>query len=170
MTRNGEQPHRKKRQMPITLRREAKDYVLHPAGGPYPSVLSEIHSHEGVDTAYGVKNRLRLTFQTSEKLRNHVEGIDDDRPMTVSAFVNATLSDKGRLMGFLAQQVPTAELDAELKSGQDVDIEALLIGTQWLLTIEHNDSGEKTYANISAAMKAPIEQQISIWDDDDDGF
>ncbi len=90
--------------------------------------------------------------------------------MMVCVFVNATLSDKGRLMGFLAQQVPTAELDAELKSGQDVDIEALLIGTQWLLTIEHNDSGEKTYANISAAMKAPIEQQISIWDDDDDGF
>jgi hypothetical protein len=46
-----------------------------------------------------------------------------------------------------------------------VDIENLLVGTQWLLTIDHNDSGDKTYANISAAMKAPPEQHLSPWEE-----
>ena len=152
--------------MSILLKRENREYALHPEGGPYPSVLSEIRSHEGVETAHGTKDRLQLTFQTNEKLRDHAEGIEDERPMTVSAFVNATLSDKGRLMGFISQQVAPAELDVQLKDGQGLDIEALLVGTQWLLTIEHNDSGGKTYANISAAMKAPDTQKISVWDDD----
>ncbi len=58
-------------------------------------------------------------------------------------------------MSFITQQVPPMELGGMLSDGKEVDIEALLIGTQWLLTIEHNDSGGKMYANISAAMKAP---------------
>jgi hypothetical protein len=151
--------------MPILLKNEQKEYVRHPEGGPYSAVLSEIHSHDGVETAYGVKDRLQLTFQTTKKLRDHDDDIDDDRPMTISAFVNATLNEKGRLMSFIAQQVPPMELGGMLSDGKEVDVEALLIGTQWLLTIEHNDSGGKTYANISAAMKAPAEQHLKAWDE-----
>ena len=65
--------------MPITLKRETKEYTLHPEGGPFSAVLSEIRSHEGVETAFGVKDRLQLTFQTTEKLRDHEDDIDDDR-------------------------------------------------------------------------------------------
>ena len=151
--------------MPITLKREIKEYTLHPEGGPFSAVLSEIRSHEGVETAFGVKDRLQLTFQTTEKLRDHEDDIDDDRPMTISAFVNSTLNEKGRLMGFIAQQVPAMELGNMLSDGKEVDIENLLVGTQWLLTIDHNDTGDKTYANISAAMKAPAEQHLSPWEE-----
>ena len=150
--------------MPITLKQETREYTLHPEGGPYSAVLSEIRSHEAVETAFGKKDRLQLTFQTTEKLRDH-EDVDDDRPMTISAFVNSTLNEKGRLMGFIAQQVPAMELGNMLSDGKEVDIENLLVGTQWLLTIEHNDSGGKTYANISAAMKAPAEQHLSPWEE-----
>ena len=151
--------------MSITLKQETKEYTLHPEGGPYSAVLSEIRSHDGVETAFGVKDRLQLMFQTTKKLRDHDDDIGDDRPMTISAFVNSTLNEKGRLMGFIAQQVPAMELGNMLSDGKEVDIENLLVGTQWLLTIEHNDSGGKTYANISAAMKAPAEQHLSPWEE-----
>ena len=151
--------------MSITLRRESNQYALHPAGGPYPAVLSEIRSHEGVETAYGTKDRLQLMFQTTEKLRDHTEGIDDDRPSTVSVFVNSTINEEGRLMGFISQQVPAMELGGMFSGGKEVDIEALLIGTQWLLTIEHNDSGGKTYANITASMKARPDQHVVVWEE-----
>jgi hypothetical protein len=152
--------------MSITLKRETTEYTLHPEGGPYSAVLSEIRSHDGVETAFGVKNRLQLTFQTTKKLRDYEHDINDDRPCTVTAFVNATLNEKGRLMGFITQQIPPMELGGMLSDGKDLDIEALLVGTQWLLTIEHNESGGTTYANILASMKAPPEQQIGIWNDD----
>ena len=151
--------------MAVMLKRETKEYALHPEGGPYPAVLSEIRSHEGVETNFGVKDRLQLTFETTEKLRDHTEGIDDDRPSTVSVFVNSTLNEKGRLMGFISQQVPAMELGGMFSGGKEVDIEALLIGTQWLLTIEHNDSGGKIYANITASMKATPDQNVVVWEE-----
>jgi len=141
--------------MSIILRRESKEYALHPDGGPYPAILSEIRSHEGVEMAYGTKDRLQLIFQTSELARKHEEGVLDDRPMTVSVFVNSTLNDNGRLMTYIAQQVPPAHLNDLLAAG-DVDIEELLVGTQWMLSIEHN---------VAGYMKAPEAQQIAIWED-----
>ena len=152
--------------MTITLKREIKVYPLHPEGGPYPSVLSEIQLHKGVETEYGIKDRLQLTFQTSEALQDHNDNIDDDRPMTVSVFVNATLSNKSRLMGYISQQVPKTELDTQLKNGTDIDIEALLIGTQWMLSVEHNEKDGRVYANLTNAMRAPDTQRIAIWKED----
>jgi hypothetical protein len=150
--------------MSIILRRESKEYALHPEGGPYPAILSEIRSHEGVETAYGTKDRLQLIFQTSELARKHEEGVLDDRPMTVSVFVNSTLNDKGRLMTYIAPQVPSARLNDLLAAG-DVDIEELLVGTQWMLSIEHNEKDGRIYANVAGYMKAPEAQQIAIWED-----
>ena len=86
--------------------------------------------------------------------------------MTVSVFVNATLNDKGRLMGFITQQVATADLDALMLNGKDVDIESLLLGTQWLLVVEHNESKGRTYANVTNAMKGPETQKICVWEDE----
>jgi hypothetical protein len=149
----------------ILLKRETKEYTLHPAGGPFPAVLSEIRSHEKVETQYGTKDRLQLTFQTSEQLRDHEAGVGDDRPMTISVFVNATLNDKGRLMTYVTQQVTSDQLNSFLAAG-DVDVEALLVGTQWLLTIEHNESNVRIYANVTGAMKATETQQIAIWKED----
>jgi hypothetical protein len=150
--------------MPIVLKRDTKEFTLHPEGGPYPAVISEIRKHESVETAFGTKDRLQLVFQTSELARDHEGGIDDDRPMTVSVFLNATLSDKGRLMTFISQQVPSAQLNELLAKG-DVDVEVLLLGTQWMLSIEHNENNGKVYANVTGAMKAPETQQIAVWQD-----
>jgi hypothetical protein len=148
--------------MPITLKRETSEYALHPPGGPYPAVLSEMRKHDGVETAFGTKDRLQLIFQTSELLCDHSEEDEDDRPMSISVFLNATLNDKGRLMTFIVQQVPADELRAHLSTGE-VDVEALLVGTQWQLLIEHNEKDGRVYANVTNAMKAPFGQQMAIW-------
>ena len=140
------------------------DYELHPPGGPFPGVLAEIRLHENVETAFGTKDRLQFTFQSNQLLRDHTEGIDDDQPMTVVVFVNATLSDKGRLMTYLTQQVPAAELKS-LLAASEVDVEQLLLGTQWMLSVEHNEANGRVYANISNAMKAPDAQRLAIWEE-----
>jgi len=144
-----------------------EDFPLHPEGGPYPAVLSKIRSHEGVETNFGIKDRLQLIFQTSVLERDHVEGVDDDRPMTVSEFLNATVAQKGKLMGFLSQQHPSAELKPLMANGATAEqVEALLVGTQWMLSVVHNEANGKIYANIDNAMRAPETQRMAIWEDD----
>jgi len=45
-----------------------------------------------------------------------------------------------------------------------------LVGTQWLLVVEHNESNGKVYANITNAMKAPESQQVAIWEQREAAF
>ena len=144
-----------------------KEFTLHPEGGPYPAVLSEIRSHEGVETAFGVKDRLQLTFQTSVLERDHVDEVHDDRPATVNEFLNATASEKGKLMGYLAQQVSNEDLKPLMANGATLEqIEFLLVGTQCMLSVVHNESNGRVYANIANAMRAPSTQNIAIWKED----
>jgi hypothetical protein len=152
--------------MGIVIPPAKKDFPLHPEGGPFAAVLSEIRSHEGVETAFGVKDRLQLIFQTGELQRDHVEGVDDDSPMTVSEFLNATLAEKGKLMGFLSQVSGVALKPLTVSGATFEELEALLLGSQWMLSIVHNESNGRTYANIANAMRAPDSQNISIWGED----
>jgi len=98
--------------MAVVVTSSQNEFVLHPAGGPFPAVLAKVRLHEGMQTQYGVKNRLQLCFQTTEKARDYIEGVEDDRPMQVSMFVNLTLNEKSRLRDLLAQALPKERLDA----------------------------------------------------------
>ena len=154
--------------MAVIVKREQKEFVLHPAGGPYPAVLAQVRLHEGVQTQFGLKDRLQLIFQTTEKARDHIEGVEDDRPMSVSLFCNLTLNDKSQLRDLLAQQLQKGQLDQVMRQAKagGVDVEQLLRGTQWLLQVVHNEAEGRMYANISGAMRGPTDQQIPIWEDD----
>ena len=55
----------------------------------------------------------------------------------------------------LAEREYVSDLNDLLAAG-DVDIEELVVGTQWMLSIEHN---------VAGYMKAPEAQQIAIWED-----
>lgn len=156
--------------MSVLLKRETKEFATHPAGGPYAAVCSGIQMHKDVETAFGVKDRIQITFETEVKERDHVEGVFDDRPMTVTNFVNATLNEKGRLMELLRQQIPADVIQVQTRSGQEFDVEQALIGTQWLLVIEHNETNGKVYANITNAMKAPESQELVIWEQRETAF
>ena len=63
--------------------------------------------------------------------------------------------------------MPTAQLDELLADGKEVDIEALLLGRQWLLSIKHNEANGRVYDNVVNTMKAPPQQRLSVWDDTD---
>jgi len=156
--------------MAILLRKEIKEYTTHPAGGPYPAACTGVQEHKDVETAFGMKDRLQINFHTEVKELDHVEGVMDDRPMTVTSFVNATLNEKGRLMELLRQQIPTDAIQAQTRAGQEFDVEEALVGTQWLLVVEHNESNGKVYANITNAMKAPESQQVAIWEQREAAF
>ena len=151
---------------PISVTRTKGDFIPHPAGGPFPAVLSETKLHEQMQTSFGVKDRIQLVFQTSEMAKDHIEAVEDDRPMTISVFVNRTLSDKSRLFEVVTQQLPKDELMRRLEeSNGEIDIEEMLVGTQWLISVEHNTENGTTYANVSSSMKAPPDQKLEIWED-----
>ena len=153
--------------MSITVSRTKGDFVLHPEGGPLPAVLAEVKLHEQTQMSFGVKDRLQLVFQTSEMARDHIEAVEDDRPMTISVFVNRTLNDKSRLFEIVTQQISRGDLLRTLdESDGEIDIEEMLVGTQWLLSVEHNTVNGTTYANVASIMKAPPDQNLEVRKDD----
>ena len=153
--------------MAIFAKREQKDFVLHPEGGPFTAVVSKVALHEGVETQYGLKDRLQITFQTDTKMRDHVAGVEDDRPLSVAQFVNNTLNNGSRLLELVQQQVPKERLEQLLQeSGDGLDVERLLVGSQWLIMVEHAEVNGKTYDNITSAMRAPANQHLDIWEED----
>jgi hypothetical protein len=150
----------------ITVTRTKGDFVSHPAGGPFPAVLAQVKLHEQMQTSFGVKDRIQFVFQTSEMAKDHIESVEDDRPMTVSVFVNRTLNDKSRLSEIVSQQIPKTDLLRQLAESEgQIDIEEMMVGTQWLLSVEHNTDNGTTYANVATLMKAPPEQNLDIWKD-----
>jgi len=150
----------------ITVTRSSGDLIPHPDGGPFPAVLSGIKLYEEMQTSFGVKDRLQLVFQTSEMAKDHIESVEDERPMTISVFVNRTLNEKSRLFEVVTQQIAKGDLLSRLaQSNDEIDIEEMLVGTQWLLSVVHNTDNGITYANVSSMMKAPPGQNLEIWKD-----
>ena len=150
--------------MAITAKRNQQEYVLHPEGGPYPAVVSKLGLHENMQTQFGLKDRVQITFETSLRARDHIEGIEDNSPLTISMFCNNNLNDRSRLLDLVTQQIPKEQLLQLLnEENGEIDLEGLLVGTQWLIVVEHTESNGTTYANIKSAMRAPADQQLVIW-------
>ena len=145
--------------MPVLVKREQKEFALHPEGGPYAAVISEVQEHPGVETKFGIKDRVQIVFQTTEQLRDHSDDADDDRPMEISVFCNKNLNEGSRLLELVSHQVSKEALEGE------IDLESL-INTQWLITIQHSEANGKHYANVASFMKAPADQGLDIWNED----
>lgn len=152
--------------MTIIIESPQKAFTLHPEGGPFPAVVSEVTLHENVQTQYGPKDRLRIVFQTNQLARDFVDDVIDERPMTVTLFTNSTLNVRSRLRELVGQQVSNDRLAAILSDSKGIDIKSLLIGTQWLLTVKHEEANGRTYANIKSTMKAPEGQHMTPWTSD----
>jgi len=144
--------------MPLLVKREQKEFALHPEGGPYAAVISEVREHQGVETKFGIKDRVQIVFQTTEQLRDHIAA-DDDRPMEISVFCNKNLNEGSRLLELVSHQVSKEALQGE------IDLESL-INTQWLITIQHSEANGKRYANVASFMKAPSDQRLDVWDEE----
>lgn len=127
--------------------RKDEDF-LHPEAEGVLAVISGIQIFEGVKTQYGLKDRLLITFQT-EVIRVPENG----EPWDVGIFVNNVLSPRSALGELVDKYHPWEEV----LQMDEVDIQELLIGTHWILSVAHyyDQSTNKTYANVTERMKAP---------------
>ena len=153
--------------MAIMVKRNQSEFSLHPEGGPFPAVISRVVLHPGVQTQYGPRDRLQITLQTRLKMQDHARGIDDDRPMSISLFANSTLNDGSRLLALVQQQIPRERLEQLLQQSEEgIDIEQFLVGSQWLIEVEHAEVNGKTYANVTSTRRAPDDQYLELWEEE----
>lgn len=79
------------------------------------------------------------------------EKMADGRPFAVSAQYTLSLSEKARLRATL-EAWRGQQFTEEETGGFDI---SKLLGVPCMLTVVHNKSGEKTYANIAGIVKIP---------------
>ena len=137
--------------MALMISAPQRTFVLHPAG-TFPAVISKVVHHRDVQTQFGVKDRVQVTFETAERVRDH-STIDTDAALTVSLFCNATVGRGSRLKELLEAAFGVERVAADIKAGE-IDVERL-VGTQWIIGIEHSESNGATYANIKSYVRAP---------------
>ena len=128
--------------MPIYLP-TAKAYSPAPEG-VHLGVLVDVIEHKNVTTTYMGKERIvdqvQLTFELDEY--NNETGLR----YLVSTRFTLSSSPKAGLVKFLEGWIGSKKVTPGL------DLESL-IGKAVMLTVEHNEKGDKTYANITNAMR-----------------
>lgn len=114
--------------------------------GTYAAVCVDFVEHGLKETSFGVKERVEFVFEVPHQHPDYA------RPLTVGARFNVSFHEKAGLRKFMEAwrgKKYTAEQVAE-----GVDAEAA-IGRPALITVEHNEGTEATYANIAVIMPLP---------------
>lgn len=123
--------------MSVIVNEKSNNYPI-PDEGQYLGVIADVIDLGPVSTAFGTKEKVQIVWL--------LDAYDEEgNQFRVSAFYNKSLHEKA-----------TLRKDLRAILGQDVsgsfDLETML-GTNSNLVIQHNESGEKTYANIVAFLK-----------------
>jgi len=126
----------------------AKKYSIHPAGPVAATCVDIIPLGEQVHTwqqVQKIRRRVALVFLTDEK-------DEDGKHRLISKEFTHSLHENSNLRPFLGtwRGKPLSENEAADK-GQNA-ILATFKGKSALLGVEHQERGEKTYANIATAM------------------
>ncbi len=103
------------------------------------------------ETQYGWKYKIRLVLFAGEWVERAVEDEMTLIPLTVQGYFTSTLDERGRLLPFLTAWRGKAFTKEEL-DGFDLE---KLVGAPALVTVIHNQSGDRTYANISSISPLP---------------
>jgi len=133
--------------MPIIIKDGGtqRDFTPHPEVEGAPAVCIDALDLGFKDGAYGLKYRVALVFFTG-LVEKGQDG--EDIPLTVAKFFNASFNEKSSLSLFVKQWMGQAY------KLPDNDLEKL-IGQTALLSIAHNATPARTYANIESIMKLP---------------
>lgn len=110
--------------------------------GVIQGVLAEVFDRGEVETKWGPKHKIRFVYEVTEKRAG------SDVPLTVAIDFNATWTPKGDLWKHVQASLGrpfTSEESRRLNLDN-------LVGMNNLLTIQHNESGDRTYANIVGIM------------------
>jgi hypothetical protein len=156
--------------MALLVATNKNKFHLFPAlPAPVPAVCSRLVLHKDVKTKFGKQDRVQLVFQIpSVQWSSYVpeDQLEQDGPGEVSIFCRAIISEDSALGKILSKQIKVKTL---LKD-PNVDIESILLGSQWLLTTVHNEVGDKIYCNIDNLMRGPKDQNVQVVEQDDIPF
>jgi hypothetical protein len=121
-----------------------------PEDGTYVGVIADVIDLGEVQTGFGVKPKVQIMWL--------LDAFDsENRQHRVSSFYTASLHEKANLRKALK-----SILGADV-SGQ-FDLEELL-GINNQLVLQNTESGEKTYTNVIAILKAPKGPRMEIPED-----
>jgi hypothetical protein len=126
--------------MPIVVSGESA-FQLHPEG-QFRAVCVDVVERRDVPTAWGLKTKVRIVYQTDEVMEN-------GKPFLASSSFNASLAETSRLRPFLEAWRGKKFTADELKG---FDLEHL-IGAQAVIQITHTEKDGKTYDNVTAVMR-----------------
>ena len=109
------------------------------------------------DTPWGAKEKVYIRWEVpSERVEFEKDGQEFDAPLTIWANYTNSLSNKANLRHVLEGWLGRTFTREEVLSGFEL---FNLVGMPCLLTVVHNESGERTYANvlsISMVMKGQV--------------
>jgi hypothetical protein len=135
--------------MAVIVNQNSNAYAI-PEEGQYLGVVADVIDLGPVTTQFGTKEKVQIVWL--------LDAYDEDgNQFRVSAFYNKSLHEKASLTRDIKK------IAGVTPSGQ-FDVESLL-GLNSSLVIEHNESDGKTYANITAILKAPKGKILQIPDD-----
>ena len=134
--------------MSLSLSANGKHYDPVPAGS-YRAVCVWVIDLGTQDTVYqGVrkaKHQVLLTFELADEL------MEDGRPFVLSRTFTASLHENAGLRAFLDGWRGRKFTEQELEG---FDLKNIL-GKPALVSVGHNESGDRIYANLNAAVKLP---------------
>ena len=139
--------------MPIIIKggdNTPKEYTPHPEvqGAPATCIDCLDLGWSSPNSPFGPKYRVALVFWTGVVEKVERDGEMVDVPLTVAKFFNASLNEKSNLTKFIQQWMGRSY---KLPDG---NLEELL-GQNAMISVEHNDTGTKVYANITSIMGLP---------------
>lgn len=132
------------------------DYPTHPAD-TFAAVCCDVIDMGPKATKFGVKEFIRLVFYTGEWGDVGSKQI----PLVLRRDFTKTLGKDSNLRKTLESWRGTPFTEEQLSQGFDVDV---LFGAPALVSIVHNQNGDKTYANVDTVLRLPKAMKGSVPD------
>ncbi len=110
------------------------------------------------ETKFGIKDTLFLRFEVpAERIQYIKDGEEIDEPMTIWARYNNNLHEKAKLRQHLEAWRGKDFTPQEEVDGFDL---STLLGKPCVISVKHNQNGNKTYANVDTVAKIMKGQEI----------
>src|SRR5690348_4735844 len=143
---------------------EPQEFELAPAGTHLATCFRLIDLGTQPGGQYGPLHKIMISWELPD------EPMKDGRPFSVSGWYTWSMGEKANLRKLLESWRGQPFIESDFKGPKRFDVKSVL-GKSCLLTIVHNDKGEKTYANVSHASKLmkgqtapPIINKVSyVW-------
>lgn len=136
--------------MPLIIKEDPSEYSLCPEG-LHEAVIVDTVALGKIETPWGEKEKVSLVVETL--LRD-----EDDKPYILAKRFNKSLHEKSSLRQALERLRGKKLTLDELQKGIDLE---KLIGTPCNVLVNHNETPERTYANIDILMPRKVSGQVT---------